>query len=484
MNAFKKVMARLLAGVSVPAQVLIFPALTNIAAAAGNTSANAGDWGNFDVGSRVVHVELKGTAKERRPMDVLLWHPADKKCYASATPTVYASRLNGIPIIHPTLPDTWVPMSFVVPAERARRCVLVDQGGPSFPLIVYTHPAMSDPQNPAYTLERLASHGFIIAAPWHNGDTQDDQRIDVINQRAGKKILQCFDGGASPCLDGLNKALQNRALDLSALLDVVPSIFGDRVDMDKIGVLGQSRGSLTALASAGGSTPLNIKPEPRIKAIMTMTIGMRTATFSVDLANVKLPALMVTSKADRNADMSIAVDAFNTISSEEKALVVLERGEHAVYSSNRCAQMQAAGAVFQDHPKAIGEQLTLENMLLSANSGTPIDYCNFASFTQPVDIRPTVFAITGYAVTETNVPRMLDTVTAMRLVLEFANTFFDATLVKQAQPGVHFKQYLSPKFELRKEGQAVSYEEAQSIKGRAVECDDSELLLDPACSEG
>jgi len=492
MNTWKKVAAGLVAGTSLAAQILIFPPLTvlacfalaNTASAADNTSANAGDWGNFDVGSAVVHVELKGTVGERRPMDVLLWYPADKKSYANGTPTVYASRLNGIPIIHPTDPDRWVPMSFVVPAERARNRVSVDQGGPSFPLILYSHPAASDPQNPAYTLERLASHGFIIAAPWHNGDTQDDQRIDIINQRAGTKILECFDGGLSPCLDGLNKALQNRALDLSALLDIVPSIFGDRVDMDHIGVLGQSRGSLTALASAGGSTPLNIKPEPRIKAIMTMTIGVRPATFSVDLANVKLPALMVTSKADRNTPMPIAVDAFNTITSEEKALVILERGEHGVYSINRCAQMQASGAVFQANPKAIGEQLTLENILVSANSGTPIDYCNFDSFTLPVDVRPTVLAMTGFNVTETSVPRMLDTLTAMRLDLELANTFFDATLVKKAQPGVHFKQYISPKFELRKEGQEVSYEEAQSIKGRAIECDDADLLIDPACSEG
>lgn len=484
MNAFNKVTAKRLARIAVAAQVLISPA---IAAAAGNTSANAGDWGNFDVGSRVVRIET-GTAKAPRPLDILFWYPADKKCYAAAAPTVYASRLNGIPL-HP---DTWVPMSFVVPADRARNCPLVDAGGPSFPLIVYSHPAMSDPQNPAYTLERLASHGFIIAAPWHYRDTQDDQRIDLINQRIGQidpqhpeRKIKCFDGGASPCLDVLiGKWLPNRALDLSALLDVVPSIFGERVDMDKIGALGQSRGSLTALAAAGGSSSLKIKPEPRIKAVMTLTIGMRPATFTVDLANVQLPALMVTSKADRNATMSTAVDAFNTIRSEEKALVVLERAEHAVYSVNRCAQMQAAGAVFQDNPKAIGEQLTLENILISANSGTPIDYCNFVSFTQPVDIRPTVLAITGYAVTKTNVPKMLDAVTAMRLVLELANTFFDATLVKQAQPGVHFKQYISPKFELRKEGQALSYEEAQSIKGRAVECDDSDLLLDPACSEG
>ena len=40
-----------------------------------------------------------------------------------------------------------------------------------------------------------------------------------------------------------------------------------------------------------------------------------------------------------------------------------------------------------------------------------------------------------------------------------ANVFFDAVLVKHAQNRVHFKQYLSPKFLLYKEGESVSYAE-------------------------
>lgn len=445
---------------------------------------DAGDWGKFEVGSAVVHIELLGTVGERRPMDVLLWYPADKQAYRDAAPTVYASRLNGVPLIDPNNPNRWVPMSFVVAAERARDSVPVDQGGPSFPLIIFSHPAMSDTTNAAPTLERLASHGFIVAAPWHNGDTQDEARIDIINQRAGKKIVPCFDGGPSPCLDGLQKTVQNRALDVAALLDNIASYFGDRVDTERVGLLGQSRGSLTALMAGGGSTTWNIKAEPRIDAIMTLTIAVRSATFNANLNQITIPALMVTSKADRNTPMAIAVDAFNAIPSEQKALVVLENGEHAVYSTNRCAQIQALGAVFQAEPRAIGEQLALENILLSANSGTPIDYCLFESFTQPVDIRPTVKAMTGIDVTENNVPKSLDTVTAMRIVLELANTFFDATLVKKAQPGVHFKQYLSPKFMLHKKGEVVSYQRTESLKGSAVACDDPDLAsLDPSCLE-
>jgi len=72
----------------------------------------------------------------------------------------------------------------------------------------------------------------------------------------------------------------------------------------------------------------------------------------------------------------------------------------------------------------------------------------------------------------------------MRLVLELATTFFDATLVKKGQPGVHFKQYMSPKFLMEKEGEVVSYAESWSFQGRSVKCDDPDLAwLDPACVE-
>jgi predicted dienelactone hydrolase len=469
-----------------PVAARLMPDLT----AADNTSANAGDWGEFEVGSVVWHIELSGAEGERRPMDVLLLYPADKQANGSAPRTVYASRLNGVPIIDPNNADRWVPMSFVVAAERAREGVPVDQGGPSFPLIIFSHPAASDPQNVAPTLERLASHGFIVAAPWHNGDTQEEQRIDIINQQAGAKILPCFDAGPSPCLDGLQKTVQNRARDISAVLDNITSYFGHRVDTERVGLLGQSRGSLTALVAGGGSTAWNIDPEPRIDAVMMIAMANRSATFAQNLSNITIPSLFVAGKADRNTPMSISVDAFHVIPSEQKGLVVLDRAEHGVYSINRCAQMQAAGAIYQAEPRAIGEQLTMENIMLSANSGTPLDYCSYDSFVDPVDITPLVKAMTGYEVTPANVPRQLDSRTAMRVTLELAVTFFDAALNKDggddesASAGVHFKQYLSPQFLLTKEGAAVNYAESVSFKGRAVACDDPDLaFLDVACTQ-
>jgi predicted dienelactone hydrolase len=453
------------------------------ATATGNTAANAGDWGKFEVGSTIMHIDLKGTAGEFRPMDVLLWYPADKTDFPNGSPMVYTSRLYAVPLIDPANASRWVPLSWKVTSARAHDTVAIDKGGPRFPLLIMSHAAAGEPHNYAPTLEQIASHGYVIAAPWHNGDSQDDRRIDIINGLAKKKILQCYDGGPSPCLDGGQKALQNRALDVAAIIDTMGQFFGDRVDTKRVGMLGQSRGSVTALAVAGGSKAWHIAQETRVGAIMTMAGGAPALVDPQDADNITIPALVVAGKADQLTPMDWEIGFYKKMPSTQKALVIIERARHRVYGSAYCAQTQAAGAALVRDPRAIGDQLTLENIMLTANSGNSIDWCFYDTFVNPTDIRPVISAMTGYNVTPNNVPLMLDSDTAMRLVSELAVTFFDAVLIKK-EPGVHFKQYLSPKFLLLKEGEEVSYSETITVKGRDISCDDLDLAsLDPACGE-
>ena len=419
-------------------------------------------------------------------MDVLLFYPADKQAYREASPAFYHSRLLGVELD----PARWDPMVWTAQAERAREGVAIDKGGPSFPLIVMSHGNGGTPEKYAPMLERLASHGYVIAAPWHEGNNHDDVLIDRLNSLAGKKILPCFDGLPSPCADGLNKTLQNRARDVSAVIDTMASHFGDRVDLSHIGFLGHSRGAWSALAAAGGSTVLSIAPDTRVVGVLALEIATRPITSLLSLLNVRVPTLLVNSKLDNVTPMDISIDAYNTIPSDQKALVILERAVHRIYGSGFCQQMQVLGGVYQSNPRAIGELLILQDMILSTN-GTPMDFCSYDSFVNPVDIRPTVETMLGcpsspgcIEITSDSVPRSLDSESGVRLALELATTFFDAVLVKQAQPGVHFKQYLSPKFMLHKEGESVSYSEAQSFQGSAVVCDDPELAsVDPSCLE-
>ena len=96
--------------------------------------------------------------------------------------TVYTSALYGKPLI----PGRWDPLSWQVESEVARENAPIDPDGPAFPVIVFSHGSTNDPIDYANTLELIAGAGFVVAAPAHVNNTQDDERIDYINAQAGK----------------------------------------------------------------------------------------------------------------------------------------------------------------------------------------------------------------------------------------------------------------------------------------------------------
>jgi len=125
-------------------------------------------------------------------------------------------------------------------------------------VIVFSHGAANDPIDYAHTLERIAAGGFIVAAPYHTNNTQDDVRRDFANAQAGTTVFPCQDGRPAPCSRGGNVPLSmaDRVRDIDRVLDQLTVWFGDRVDVGRAGVLGHSRGTVTALAAAGGTFPL------------------------------------------------------------------------------------------------------------------------------------------------------------------------------------------------------------------------------------
>ena len=117
-----------------------------------------------------------------------------------------------------------------------------EDGGP-FPVIIFSHGNQNNAIDYVYTLETLASFGFIVAAPDHLNNTQDDVRIDFINSQAGYTLISCFDGLPSPCSrPDVPKSLTDRVHDISAIIDALPTWFGDRADISRVGVRGHSRG--------------------------------------------------------------------------------------------------------------------------------------------------------------------------------------------------------------------------------------------------
>ena len=421
--------------------------------------AQAADWGGYRVGHTIMsvagHKGSAGTPPEYRPLDVLIWYPADPESYKDAPPSTYKSRLNGV-----SLPGPWAALSWEVAAERSRDNPRIKTRGHPYPLIVVSHPSVGDPFNSSKIIERLASYGYIVAAPFHNGDTQDDVRTDFINNhdyRDPDSVLPCLDGLSGPCTDGLNKSMRDRALDVKAVIDNIPALFGEHVDMDRIGFVGLSRGAATGLGVGGGSTVLNIAPDPRVRALFLLTAG-GAANPLMNRAAITIPTVQVSGTEDRNLTRS--PETFPAINSSSKAYVEITGAWHRGLSADSyCEQMQAIGPIAQSNPAAILDLHSLQNLLLSPLlSGTTLDHCPYEFFVDPVDIRPIVLAETGVQVTPENVPTSIEMAVVSVMRSGLARAFFGDVLDVRGDDS--FGEYLLGEFQ-EKHGENLTAVELQ-----------------------
>ena len=165
----------------------------------------------------------------------------------------------------------------------------------------------------------------MVAAPAHVNNTQDDVRVDFINEQAGFQLLACLDGRAPPCSrDDVPANMNDRVRDITYVLDALPGVFGDRVDATEAGVMGHSRGTATALAIAGGSTTWGITPDPRIKAIMTMAAAAPEYLPSAQtLVRWLCQRCSWLEGSTVRSPQAISESVFDQIASDEKLLVTI-----------------------------------------------------------------------------------------------------------------------------------------------------------------
>ena len=104
------------------------------------------------------------------------------------------------------------------------------------PVIVISHGLGSDRQTFAYLATHLASYGFAVAVPEHPGSNA--QQIQALINGLANQVTPPTE-------------LTDRPLDIKFLLDELKRSFSDRLNLEQVGVLGQSFGGYTALALAG-----------------------------------------------------------------------------------------------------------------------------------------------------------------------------------------------------------------------------------------
>ena len=378
------------------------------------------------VGHRVERLVVLGSAQnEPRKVDVQLWYPADAASAAARPLTTYSSALNGRQLIPGKAPLTWS-----IPAELAREGATVAPG--PFPVIVFSHGNNNDPIDYAYTLEQIASAGFVVVAPGHTANQQEDVRIDFANAQGATPPVPCNDGLAPPCQRlPVPTSMVDRVRDVSAVLSAVPGWFGSSADVTRAGLFGHSRGTLTALTATGGSTTWGITRDPRFQAAMGMALGTQAVTSGVGLANIKVPVLLVAGELDATSPPTVSAFAVDQITSADKRLILVPKAFHRVFDSAYCRQLQSAGTIAAANPNAVLDKQTFDQIAVHPTSGNAVDYCPPSTFTTPV--AGLILSTTGFAVTATNVPRSgLDVDTEKPLIAALATEFFGAKLARAA----------------------------------------------------
>jgi predicted dienelactone hydrolase len=251
--------------------------------------------------------------------------------------------------------DYTYDLNGLVTAGQAIHDALPDIGDEPYPLIIYSHGLFGSRFESTHYLEHLASWGFVVIAADHNGST-------FFDTTSADDIVQSFG---------------YRPQDITRLIDYAEAInaegeFTGLLDMNAIGVTGFSFGGYTALRAGGAvidsaalaiacegvSTEQNALCDPSYQQLLAETIGLDAipqglwesaiderikaivplAPCCVDilgadgLASGTIPLMVIIGTADTAAPPEQnGIVAFDNVSSETSALVLIEDAGHDIY---------------------------------------------------------------------------------------------------------------------------------------------------------
>ena len=223
-------------------------------------------FGPFPIGVRTLalsdpsRLNVPGTGP--RPVTIEVYYPSTPAAVAGVPRDV--AKVLGVEVV-------------ATPAFRD-----VDRAPGTFPLVVFSHGNNGIRIQSFFFAAHLASHGFIVVAPDHHGNTFVDTLLGVVDPQVAV----------------------NRPRDVSFVIDQLlafdaeaGNFFAGAIDPARIGVSGHSFGGYTTFAVAGGSFGLGAFTDPRVKAIFPQ--APFTSIFPDDFfATIHIPTLVVGGSID------------------------------------------------------------------------------------------------------------------------------------------------------------------------------------------
>ena len=213
--------------------------------------------GPYSVGNS--QYEIVDPSRADRPLPLQVWYPVDPGDEGDTSAFYPLLAALGIPS----------PLATVDPPvsdERGRALIVFSHGSGGFNI------------QSINLCETLASHGFIVAAPNHTGNTTTDSSAPFLQSAADRPQDVSF--------------VIDHMLARSATLG---DAFEGRVRHKGFGVAGHSFGGYTALAMASGWT--TIPADPRVSAIMPIAPASGLFT-DAELQSIRRPVMLLSGTFD------------------------------------------------------------------------------------------------------------------------------------------------------------------------------------------
>ena len=272
--------------------------------------------GEFAVGRRTI--TLIDSDRDDRTFSVDVWYPADGEAAEAAPKAVYSF----IPGVEFT-------------SEVAAADVPVAEGGP-YPFVIYSHGSGGQRFQASDNAELLASHGFVVAAPDHVGNTAFDELLDT---RAPDEQIE-IDRPTDTAFTITELLEQSAAPDTP---------LSGALDPDRIGIYGHSFGGYTALTAVSGRG--DVPPDDRIVAAVGHAAATERST-DAELEAVDVPTLLLSGTKDETTPIADNTERpWELISGRPLVRVDIVDGGHQSFSD--VCDYQELAPTFADAPEAL-----------------------------------------------------------------------------------------------------------------------------------
>jgi dienelactone hydrolase len=219
-----------------------------------------------------------------------------------------------------------------------------------YPLVVFSHTSNGHRRQSTFLCTHFASHGYVVVAPDHVGNTV--MELEERNRRAaaGKPLSQA--GRDSM----IQRIIADRVPDIRCLLDHLLSRLPAHIDTECVGLMGWSFGGWAVLAAP--------ELEDRIRAVVAMAPcgcskplpGIIPATLTFEWKR-ETPTLLLAAERDQATPLDGMFELFDRTPSQ-KQMVILRDADHGHFGDD----IEMPGDCSRQSAHAFAQALSLAHM--------------------------------------------------------------------------------------------------------------------------